>query len=111
MVHLEDLDVRIGTERGRELLGEGEQDIHTEAHVRGTNDRYLARDSIDARDDVVAQARGADDQSLPGFCRKVEVRTRRRGRGEIDEGVGCCEQRLSIVHNLEPEWLRACEHA
>ena len=79
VVHLDDLDVELGTERRRRLLHEAGEQIDAKAHVAGLHDDRMARGRADLAQIVFAQARGSDHMDEPRLGGERRESKRRRG--------------------------------
>ncbi len=83
-MHLDDLGVEAARERARRRADEALEDVHADAHVGRDDRRHAAAELVRARAFGGAEARGADDDRGALGGGGLEVRERRRGRGEVE---------------------------
>ena len=87
VMHLEDLDIEIVVQGGRDLLGQRKQQVHGQAHIRRVHDDRLLAGGFQRRFLGSFHAGGANnvgDARVGGQCHVVDRRPR---QGEFDDGV------------------------
>ena len=106
-MHLEDFDVEVVAERLGRTLRERGQQIDAEAHIAGLDDDG----ALGARRDLLfvrrRQTRRADHMNELRLGGESGKRHRRRGRGEIENGVGILHERCRIRDDLHAERANA----
>ena len=110
MMHLDDLDIEIGSERRRRAPGQRREQVDAEAHVARPHDRGVARRRVDLVEIVVAEAGRADhvgDARLRGEPGELDARG---GRGKIDDRVGFEQERQRVGDDRKAARRAAGQH-
>ena len=87
-MHVEDLDVPVGSEHARGALDQVRQQRHAKRRVGGAQHGDLLGGGGDAAVGEIVESGGADQDRDAGRSGAVEARLERGGRGEIDQDIG-----------------------
>jgi hypothetical protein len=87
VVGLDDFHVPVGIQRGGDLLGQADEEVHAKRHVPGADDGGVAGGGLDPGKVLGLKAGGADD--VDGACLGGEGREfdGRGWGGEVDNGL------------------------
>ena len=97
MMHLDDFDVVVRPEDGRDALGQAEQHVDADAHIGGDDDRRAPCGLGQRLAMFGAQAGCADDQRGAALLGVAGILEGGGGTGEVDDDVGHGEQLRRII--------------
>ena len=103
VMHFENLDIEIVVQRGRDLLGQGKQQVYRQAHVGGVHYDGLFTGGFERFFLCRLHTRGADDMGDPGLGGQRHVIDGRSRQGEFNYRVGGRDDRGGIVGDRDAE--------
>ena len=111
VMRLVDLGIEAFVERARRQLGELEQHVDAQAHVRRHHDRNALGDRLDLGALRCVVAGRTDHERTTESATQTRVDERRRRQGEVDRDVGIGQGSIRLVGDGDREWRNSGEHA
>ncbi|AEM42165.1 predicted signal transduction protein containing a membrane domain protein [Ketogulonicigenium vulgare WSH-001] len=107
VMRLDDLDVEIGIQRGGDLLGQLDQQVHPKAGISGPHGDAMARGGEQLLDMRGFKAGGADDMHRAGLRGKFGEFHTGLGAGEIQHALRLCKGCDRIIADSDTNRLPA----